>query len=324
MEFENRSGLQAALTRGGLPGEGKTLAVVIAKACAELREAGRFELVPEVPVPVTYEPVKHEFGTIPADVVIRKRGMDVIALGKAYHPRIDGGQESRVSVRVGGDRRELCIFGERQWYKSNTGSWAVTDPQPFSLMSLTWENSYGGTSFDEWGNDMLHPLNREGKGFIADEQAIEGTHLPNIEDAEHRVTHWQDQPRPCNIAPAPKHIAFDPAPYAAQLEAARKEPFRLPEAIWNDAVPKFQFEKAPPGTTIQLAGMSETPLLFDLPALRLSAKVQTGPRRGDFELALDTVMFMPEQRRCVLTWRAHFMYEFIPRQERRVVLERQA
>jgi hypothetical protein len=323
LEFVNRSGLQAALSRGELPGRGRTLAVVIAKGCAELREGGRLEFAPEVAVPVAFEPVKHPFGTIPADVVIRKRGLDVIALGRAYHPRLEGGAQSRIAVRVDErQERQLCIFGERSWYKASNGSWAVTDPHPFSLMDLTWENSFGGTSFDEWGNDMPHALNAEGKGYIASEEAIEGTALPNVEDPEHLIESWQDQPRPCNIAPAPKHIAFDPTPYAGQLEAAAKDPFRLPDHIWNDAVPKFQFEGVNPGSTIRLTGMSETPLTLALPASRLRAEVQVGSRQLGVDLAVDTVLFLPEQRRCVLTWRAHFIYEFVPREQRRVVLER--
>lgn len=327
MEFENRSGLKAALTRGELPTrlpkQGRTLAVVIAKGCAELGDGGRFEFAPDVEVPVGFEPVKHPFGTIPADVVIRKRGLDVIALGKAYHPRLEGGPQSRVVVRVDDQERQLSVFGERRWYKASDGRWSVTDAEPFSLMDLTWEHSFGGISFDEWDNDMPHPLNQDGKGYIASEEAIEGTALPNIEDTDHLIQSWQDQPRPCNIAPAPKHISFDPAPYLAQMEAARKDPFRLPDSLWNDAVPKFQFEGARSGSSIRLTGMSEAPLTLVLPDLRLQAEVRVGARQASVALVVDTVLFLPEQRRCVLTWRGNFTYEFVPREERRVVLERQ-
>jgi hypothetical protein len=298
------------------------MAVVIAKGCAELRPGGRFEFAPEVAVPVAFEPVKHPQGTIPADVVIRKSGLDVMALGRAYHPRIEGGRDSRVTVRVDAEERQLCVFGERRWYKAGAGSWAISDPIPFSLMDLTWEHSFGGISFDEWGNDMPHPLNPDGKGYTTSEEAIDGTALPNIEDADHLIRSWQDQPRPCNIAPAPKQISFDPIPYVAQLEAARKDPFRLPDHIWNDAVPKFQFAAAKPGSSIRLTGMSETPLTFELPTFRLHAGVQLGARTGGIELVLDGVLFLPEQRRCLLTWRGHFTYEFVPREKRRVVLER--
>jgi hypothetical protein len=322
LEFENRCGLQAALSRGELAGQRRTLAVIIAKGCAELRADNRFEFVPEVAVPVAFEPVKHPMGLIPADVVIRKRGLDVMALGKAYHPRMEGGRESRVAVRVDAEERQLCVFGERRWYKVPDGSWAVSEPIPFSLMDLTWEQSFGGSSFDEWGNDMPHPLNPDGKGYIASKEAVDGTALPNVEDADHLIHSWQDQPRPCNIAPAPKAISFDPTPYVAQLEAARKDPFRLPDDIWNDAVPKFQFAATKPGSQLRLTGMSETPLSFELPAFRLHAEVRLGSRQAGIALILDSVLFLPEQRRCLLTWRGHFTYEFVPRERRRVVLER--
>lgn len=246
----------------------------------------------------------------------------MLALGKAYHPNLDGGPESRVSVRLGREERQLHIFGERVWYKAHDGRWAISEPQPFSLMDLTWVNSFGGTSFDEWGNDLPHPLNRDGKGYIAHEVAVDGTALPNIEDPRNSIRSWQDQPRPCNIAPAPKHVSFDPGQYLPEIERALDQPLKLPPEFWNDSVPQFRFDHAQPGAELRLTGMSEVPMVVQIPSFRLLANVDVGGRTSGFELVPDTVMFFPEARCAVFAWRASFTYEFIPRELRRVTLQR--
>ena len=276
-------------------------------------------------VPIHFEPVQHEFGLIPADTAIRKDGTDVLALGKAYHPDIEGGPESTVVVQVGADERALRVFGQRYWEKTGDDTYVISEPEPFSLVDLTWQASFGGASFDAWGNDSAHPLNADGKGYIACEDAIEDTPLPCIEDPDCLITTWEDQPRPCNIAPAPKHIAFDLEPERAKLEQAGPAgapPYEVPPAMWNDAVSKFRFHTIVAGTTVVLRGMSEVELRAVVPAFQLRAKVEVGAARSEVALVPDTVLFIPEQRRCVFVWRGSFIYRFLPKEDRRVVLER--
>jgi len=322
LDFENRSEVEAALLRGDLPKNGRTQAVVVAKACGVFDVQGRMTLDFGIKVPVCFQPEPHPFGQVPADLAIVKQGLDVIALGKAYHPRIAGGGQSRVTARVGGDERQLAIFGERLWYRSLDGHWRISEPQDFSLLELTWEHSFGGVSFDAYRDDNMHPLNKDGKGFVASEEAIEDTALPNIEDPSQLITSWQDQPRPCNIAPAPKHIAFDPMPYVAEIQNAAQTPFRVPDSLWNDAVTKFRFEGVQPGAEVTLSGMSEVPLALHLPTFQLQARVALGNNESTVPLRLDTLLFFPEARRCTFSWRASFTYDFVPKQQRRVTLEK--
>jgi hypothetical protein len=321
VQFENQSRLEAALLRGGLPDERRMLAVVVAKACAKFDPKGHGEIDLTTKTPICHEPHPHSFGTIPADTAPRKQGLDVLALGKVYHPRLEGGTDTVVTVSVNRESRDLKVFGERSWYRTATGEWAAQSPLPFSLLDMSWQNSFGGLSFDEWGNDLPHSLNAEGKGFIASEHAIEGTPLPNVEDASAPIRHWQDQPNPCNLAPAPKALAFDPSPHVEALKAAPVSTFRVPDEFWNDAVKKFRFPTASPGQVISLSGMSEQPLLLTLPAQRIEAQAFVGSRNMTLPLTLDTVLFLPEARSCLLTWRASFVYEIIPREKRQVTLQ---
>jgi hypothetical protein len=323
MEFENNTAFTASLMRGGLPSRDTSLAVVIAKAVGVFDARGQLRLDLGETEPIRHMTEAHELGHVPADIAIRKEGLDIMALGQAYHPNPDGGPEASVSVCVGEDTRSLRVFGERSWYQSSTGEWAISEPEPFSRMDMTWGQSFGGSSFDEWDNECPHALNPEGKGFIASQDAIEDTSLPNIEDPAHLITSWEDQPAPCNIAPAPKPIAIDAAQTLQTLSAVqeRSGPYRLPESIWNDAVPLFRFLVPQPGASVVLSGMSEAPLTARVPQLTLHANVQLGAQQHSLPLVLDTLLFFPEDKRCVFTYRASFQYRFVPRQKRLVRLD---
>ena len=87
---------------------------------------------------------------------------------------------------------------------------------------------------------------------------------------------------------------------------------------------KFRFQGVRPGSSVQLTGMSERPLLARVPVFRLHARIELGASRNTIELVPDTLLFFPEVRRCLFTFRASFIYRFVPKQLRRVVLERRS
>lgn len=322
MELDNHTQLQAALLRGDLPGEERTLAVVVAKACGEIDARGQIQLDLGLQAPVCHAPTPHPDGHVPADLAPRKRGFEVLALGQAYHPEIDGGGESEVVVSVLDERRTLRVFGERRWYRAHGGDLRISPPEAFSLQSLSFRNAFGGSSFDEEGNECLHPLNPEGKGFVACEEAAEGTTLPNLEDPEQLICGWRDQPRPCSVAPASRQLAVDLEQVETELQAARdgERAFRVPAELYNDALPRFRFREAAPGAQVQLQGMSERPMWGTLPGFRLWANASVGQRELRVPLVLDTLLWLPEERRALFTYRASFTYRFLPRERRCVRL----
>jgi hypothetical protein len=326
VELENRTQLEAALLRGDLPDGQYTLAVVVAKASGVIDGRGHMRVEPELRAPVCHEPRPHPDGQIPSDLAPRKQGFEVLALGQAYHPEIDGGGESEIAVRVHGELRTLSVLGERHWYRAQPGDWRMTSPQPFSLLSLSWRNAFGGSSFDARGDECPHPLNLDGKGYIASEEAVEHTALPNLEHPEHRIRSWREQPRPCSLAPAQRQLAVDVEQLAADVLAAqqRGEPFRVPARLWNDAVPHFRFAAPPPGAEVALAGMSEQPLRGQLPGFRLWADATVGERELRVPVALDTLLWLPEERRVLFTFRGSFRYRFLPRETRSVRLTQES
>ncbi len=327
MELDNRTQLDAALLRGSLPGVGdepaqETVALLVAKASGVIDARGNLRLELGLRTPVCHEPVLHPHGQLPADLALRKQGLEVLALGRVYHPELDGGGQSEVVVRLHDQQRSLRAFGERHWYRAHDGKLRISTPQPFSLLSLAWSNAFGGSSFDLEGNECPHPLNLEGKGYIACEQAVEDTPLPNLEHPEQLIQSWRDQPRPCSLSPAPRQLALAPEPLLAALAAAREraEPVRVPVELWHDAVPRFRFAAPPPGAPVELAGMSEQPLRGWLPTFQLWADARVGERQLRLPLALDTLLWLPEEQRVLFTFRASFRYRFAPRETRCVQL----
>jgi hypothetical protein len=225
-----------------------------------------------------------------------------------------------VVVQVNQDRRQMNVFGDRSWYKRSDGRWAISEPEPFSLMPVTWNRSFGGKSKGEEDEEITYPLNVAGSGFVASQKAIDKTRLPNFEDPAALISSWQDQPKPCNICPAPKVLTFD---YERHVEALKKTPdqtYHVPDSFWNQAIPKYRFPSIRSGDQVSVTGMSEEPLVFLVPSLHLSAAAAIGDKRSVFPLVLDTLLFLPSSSRCVFTWRACLTYEVRPRESRILTL----
>ena len=129
-----------------------------------------------------------------------KSKTDVIVEGAAFcetpKPRHD------VLFRIGRHEKKIAVFGEREIMSSN-GYIRISDPEPFSMMPLTYQNAYGGIdmrvpfpSDDERAAMLegvdhpgLYPRNPFGKGYLVVDGPIpEGTEMPNLEDPDDLLT----------------------------------------------------------------------------------------------------------------------------------------
>ena len=119
---------------------------------------------------------------------------EVLVTGSSFAPRGKKRPASMASFRVGELSKTLYIFGNRHWLKKGGMITSMTDPEPFSEMSITYENTFGGKEF---------ALNPTGKG-IAERKKPDGKTyipLPNIEHPHRLIAAPKDRPEPAGFGP---------------------------------------------------------------------------------------------------------------------------
>lgn len=121
------------------------------------------------------------------DAAMPKSRGEVLVCAKAY-PRTPPQAACTVRVKMGSVDKSLLVVGDRAWRGD-----AMTAPQPFTEMPLTWERAFGGAGF------APNPL---GRG-VAPVRAGEALHhaLPNVEHPQQRIKSPADRPAPAGFGP---------------------------------------------------------------------------------------------------------------------------
>lgn len=117
---------------------------------------------------------------------------EVLLTGSCFSPRGTVRNASTVSFRVGDLRKEIAVFGDRWWQKTNAGVNIITDPIPFSELPLTWRNAFGGEDFpaNPLGKGVTPVLGKDGELRIP---------LPNIEYRSMIIGSPADRPLPAGF-----------------------------------------------------------------------------------------------------------------------------
>src|SRR4029077_21012090 len=106
--------------------------------------------------------------------------------------------EMEVRLTVGPLRKELRVFGDRQWFRTLGGP-AVSHPTAFEKMPLVYERAFGG--WDRRPSDTRQHAcevrNPVGTGFRLSFE--EGLPLPNIEDPRALLRGLGDRPPPAGV-----------------------------------------------------------------------------------------------------------------------------
>src|SRR5690606_24421051 len=105
-----------------------------------------------------------------------------------------------LQLRVGTHAVAARIFGRRRWQRRWIRGTQISAPEPFSTMPLDWTYAFGGRA-DVGGRRVPNLDNPLGRGYVLDEQAVDGVELPNIEEPERLIRHWTDMPRPLAFSP---------------------------------------------------------------------------------------------------------------------------
>lgn len=249
-------------------------------------------------------------------------GASVTAAGTVMGPgRMP--HRSHSDLRVGAESRRLVVTGDRRWLR-NAGKLIASAPLPWDTMPLSWSLAFGGAieippgpvgpeKLPHPGGRFQYPLNPGGKGIVLDETDAEGAALPNIESPDCPMKEPLEQPRPAGFAPCPDLSALRmPADIGPDFLNDVERALRLHLRMSHSAPGELIFDSLSPGTAIELTGVGERPLLFDLPACPVSVAVQKGKKSTALPAAIRSVHVSADDAAVLVCFGHSFSYEVAP------------
>ncbi|MCD6308016.1 MAG: DUF2169 domain-containing protein, partial [Candidatus Latescibacteria bacterium] len=128
------------------------------------------------------------------DAVMPKPRGEVLVAGSCFAPDGIMRPVSQVRVAVGRVDKTLAVFGDRFWKRMGDASYGITDPEPFTMIPVTFQKAFGGPEF---------PLNPAGKGAapVRTEEGRTVYPLPNIENPDRLIGSPADKPSPAGFSP---------------------------------------------------------------------------------------------------------------------------
>lgn len=316
MDFVNRTDVSAGWTMG-FDRDGRELVIVVVKATFAIPSNGEEPSLAEEQAPlVAADQFTGEPGLsaplYECDYAHRKPMCDVLVNGSAYAPR--GKKASRVTVgmRVGPMVKSFVVVGDRVWRSGITGIRA-TEPQPFDVMSISYDNAFGGVddSNAASGKTISFLDNPVGRGYSHFKDNIDGKALPNTEELDGRVTSPDGSYRPMALGPIGRH--WRPrVQYAGTYDQSwvdNRAPF------WPDDFDYRFFQSAPPDQQIPYPTGGEDVVLNNLTpaghvAFRLPHRpvpVWFLPYRGKdtrVNAKIDSIVIEPDRARFAVGSRA--------------------
>lgn len=336
MDFVNSTPVVAALAVADLGDDVQRFGMVTAKATWRFDATGLVELDGDDPVPLFEKDEETDLGLLPRDDMPQPNtAFDVILLGVAHAPNDEPVTRMSVAFSIGKERRELAVFGDREWVDQSSFS----SPEPFENMPLTWERAFGGTC--EVLIDLESPVdipninNPVGRGMNF-EEAVKGLcdhlgmpdgypvwdatrRLPNIEDPASLIAQWDDAPLPASWATMPL-TSPQHAMRALDIDGDPQDPDskkHFTGEIFRRATLDCGLSAPAGGATVLLEGLHSQPQIsFQLPSLRVFADVAFGDETGAHELVPQLLVLLPEEMRFYLVFRSVFPVPYDVGEER--------
>jgi hypothetical protein len=320
MELANPHPITASLTVSELPGFSLRLALAFAKATFNIAD-GRAVLETQAPRKLLLADTPTPLGDLPRDDLPRADSVfEVVLLGQAHAPGGRPCRRMRVAMAVGGARRELQVSGDRQWMQAGEARYPG-EPEPFTLMPLTWSRAFGGTAAVEIDRetfvDLCDVRNPAGRGWdpAPDAEALcrrlkspEGYPrfdparlLPNVEDPDAPVTAWEDSPEPACWAPVPTTSSL----HARRMIQDGPDGPLVGPGVFHRAHPDWVLPEIPePDALVEVQGVTDGGTwAFALPRLGVQIDVRTGSLTRTMALAPQLLVLLPEESRCHLVYR---------------------
>ena len=247
------------------------------------------------------------------DFAPRKPRADFVVNGSAHAPHGEPAPFVDVAVEFGPVRKGMRVFGDRVWESSLLGLRA-SEPQPFVTMPIIYERAFGGA--DKSDPDEKHHAfesrNLVGVGLNVrrGRRDTVGTPLPNVERFDAPLGGPRQRPEPIGLGYVGRGWAprRDRAGTYDQDWIDKHFPFLPPdfdEAYYQGAPDDQQCPHPAGGERVTLVNLTaDGRMSFELPAVEVPVKLVYKGEPRDVAPVLDTVVVEPDERRCLLTWRA--------------------
>lgn len=253
------------------------------------------------------EPVKSSLKAA-SDLHIGKLATDIIVTGDACAPEGKQANQLDVQVMVGQVRKSIRVFGDRQW--QNGG---IAHPIPFQTMPMVYEKAFGGVDEENGvivSADMRNPV---GAGYAGRKKARElnGTPLPNLENPAQLIQDIKDMPTPAcfsYISPGWQPRANFAGTYDEQWQKNRAPylPDDFDMRFFNAAHPDLTYTGfVTGGEPVRISGMHpKGDLQFNIPHVRLAAKVNVKNRIETPVFDMETLIIEPNHLQLSMVWKA--------------------
>lgn len=279
------------------------------------------------------------------DFAAFKLATDVVVIGKAYSPTGKAVPQLDVSVEVAGRSKTLRVSGDRRCIFRPNAAPRVTDPVPFTEMTVQYERAYGGKDLKSDPQEpFYYPRNQQGVGVALKnvKESVEGLPLPNIEDPGDLLTperivigepdRWSGQPLPdgfgwfqrtwyprCSFVGAiPAYVGIDtPLPeeklgLVPRNQVALSRQFKLPSfdvRFNNGASRGLTLPNLTGNEAVRLANLTpDGSLAFQLPGETPRMMLDIGLGENQLAPVLQTVVIRVEEMQVDLVWRGAHEY----------------
>ncbi|HAN93887.1 MAG TPA: hypothetical protein DCQ33_17650 [Nitrospira sp.] len=313
----NSTAMAAGLCVANDP-DGRELCVVVVKGTFHFDRSRRGYLA-DRQTPLVYadeyhgdpglSSIRHE-----CDFAYFKPRVDVIVQGAAMAPGDRPVRQLQVRVDIDGWHKVATVFGDRHWESGFFGQ-RMSEPKPFTMMPLLYENSFGGIvrASSKDGDRCIDVCLENPVGVGIYGQASSGDReprLPNIERPQDLIKHRHDRPQPIGFGVVAR--SWQPRLAAAGTYDDRwfqeKYPF-LPQdfspAHFMCAPGDQQLSQLTGGEMIRCTNMTtEGTWSAVVPTIHFPVSFKFANRTEQLQPMLDTLLVEPQADRMVLIWRA--------------------
>jgi hypothetical protein len=249
------------------------------------------------------------------DFVPIKPFCDIVVLGPAQAAGGRPVSALAVNVQVGGWSKGFHVIGPRVWQKRYAG-FEISEPQAFVTLPIGYEQAWGGSEVHPTreGHFATIETNPAGVGYHPYATDITGKPLPNTQEVGRAVDRVTGPFIPMALGPIgrawlPRRTYTGTYDEAWQNHRMPFPPRDLDSRYFQSTAPDQQIVYPKGGEAFRLSGLSaEGDIAGQLPAVRVAFRfVRKSGRMTQKVGQLDTLVFMPAERKLTMVWRANLI-----------------